>query len=217
MNKKVMDIKRLNVEKIMTDRTLEDMFQVDFKNQEWVWVNRDIFFDILYNAIEYDAEDEENLKEEIKNTDDDVFSKVLTDKFKEIGWVSVHQKLFENLVDDFIATKDIETFIYMSKRFYAKKIIQKMNELSWVLKAMAIDAYQHLALENKTLIQIYEEYFNENGMIIEEILITEQYKFNSGTWKLDRESNSLEFYKMRERYHQWSEGNSNFVFNQLSK
>jgi len=82
---------------------------------------------------------------------------------------------------------------------------------------MAVDIYQHLALENKTLIQIYEEYFNENGMIIEEILLTGQYTLNVATWKLNKEGNLLEFFKVEERYSQWSEGNSRFVFSELSK
>jgi len=213
----VIKIKRLNIEKIMQESDLEEMFQMDFTKQEWIWVNRDIFFDIVYNALEYDSVDEEDLKKQIINIPEDIFIKILTDKFKEIGWISVDQKLFEKLVEDFISTKDIKTFIYVNRRFYNKNIIEKTNELSWILRAMAVDTYQHLALENKTLIQIYEEYFNENGMIIEEILLTGQYTLNVATWKLNEKSNLIEFYKVKERYSQWSEGNSRFVFNELSK
>jgi len=212
-----MDIKRLNIEKIMEDSTLEELFQVDFTKQEWIWVNRDIFFDIIYNSLEYDSVNEEDLKKEIKNISDDIFIKILSYKFKEVGWISVDQKLFEKLVEDFISTKDIETYIYVNKKLYTKKIIEKTNELSWILRAMAVDSYQHLALENKTLIQIYEEYFNDNGMIIEEMLLTGEYRINVATWKLDKISNSLEFYKVEERFSQWSEGNSRFMFNELSK
>jgi len=213
----VIKIKRLNIEKIMQESDLEEMFQMDFTKQEWIWVNRDIFFDIVYNALEYDSVDEEDLKKQIINIPEDIFIKILTDKFKEIGWISVDQKLFEKLVEDFISTKDIKTFIYVNRRFYNKNIIEKTNELSWILRAMAVDTYQHLALENKTLIQIYEEYFNENGMIIEEILLTGRYTLNVATWKLNEKSNLIEFYKVKERYSQWSEGNSRFVFNELSK
>jgi len=213
----VIKIKRLNIEKIMQESGLEEMFQMNFTKQEWVWVNRDIFFDIVYNALEYDSVDEEELKKEIINNSEDVFIEILTDKFKEIGWISVDQRLFEKLIEDFISTKDIKTYIYVNRRFYNKNIIEKTNELSWILRAMAVDTYQHLALENKTLIQIYEEYFNENGMIIEEILLTGQYTLNVATWKLNEKSNLIEFYKVKERYSQWSEGNSRFVFNELSK
>jgi len=213
----VINIKRLNIEKIIEDKDLEELFQLNFIKQEWIWVNRDIFFDIVYNALEYDSVDEEELKKEIINISEDIFIEILTDKFKDIGWISVDQRLFEKLVEDFISTKDIKTYIYANRRFYNKNIIEKTNELSWILRAMAVDTYQHLALENKTLIQIYEEYFNENGMIIEEILLTGQYTLNVATWKLNEKSNLIEFYKVKERYSQWSEGNSRFMFNELSK
>jgi len=217
MIKKVINIKSLDIEKIIKSSTLEDIFQMNFDNAEWIWVNRDIFFDIVYNVLEYDSVVEEDLKREVRIMDDDVFVKNLNYKFKELGWTLVNQKLFEELVEDFISTKDIETYIYVNKRFYTKKIIKKTNELNWILKAMAVDTFQQLALEDKNLIQIYEEYFNENGMIIEEMLLTGEYKLNVATWKLDTKSNLLEFYKLEERYSQWSEGNSNFMFNELSK
>ena len=216
--KKVIIIENLNIEQIIKNSTVEELFQVNIKSQDWIWVNKDIFSDIVYNALEYEYTDEDYLIEEINNISEDKLNEILNDKFKKIGWISVNQRLFEKLVEDFISTKDIETFIYVNKRFYTKKIIEKTNELSWILKAMAIDGYQHLSLEDKTLLEIYEEYFNENGMLIEEILLRGEYKFlNVATWKLDEQINVLEFYKMDERYRQWSEGNSNFMFYELSK
>lgn len=213
----MINIKILNIERTIENSSLEDIFQVDLKKQEWIWANRDIFFDIVYNTLEYDSVDEEELKEEIKSISDDVFAKILKSKFKEIGWIQVDQRLFEKLVEDFISTKDMETFIYISRKIYAKKIIAKTNKLSWMLKAMAVDAYRHLALKEKTLLKVFEEYFNENSMIIEQILLTGEYKLNVATWKLDKKSNLLEFYKIEERHSQWSEENSSFVFYELSK
>lgn len=213
----MINIKEFNIERILKNNLVENMFHVDFTKEEWIWVNRDIFFDIIYNVLEYDSVDEEELAKEIETIGDNVFFNILEYKFKEIGWVSINQMLFEKLVDDFVSTKDIKTFIYINKKYYTRKIIDKTNELSWILKAMAIDAYQHLALEDKSLVQIYEEYFNENGMIIEEILVTGKYDFNVATWRLNKNSNILEFYKTKERYSQWSEGNSMFMFNELSK
>lgn len=214
----MINIENLNIEQIIKNSTVEELFQVNIKNQDWIWVNKDIFADIVYNVLEYESTDEDYLIEEINNISEDKLNEILNDKFKKIGWISVNQLLFEKLVDDFISTKDIETFIYVNRRFYTKKVIEKTNELSWILKAMAIDGYQHLSLENKTLLEIYEEYFNENGMLIEEILLRGEYKFlNVATWKLYEQTNLLEFYKMDERYRQWSEGNSNFMFYELSK
>ncbi len=213
----MINIPNLDIQKIIEKSDLDQLFNLNIKNEEWIWVNRDIFLDIASNTLEYDSIDEEDLIQKVNSIPEDTITKILNNKFKEAGWVSINQRLFEKLVDDFESTKDIETYIYASKRFYSKKIIRITNELSWIFKAMAVDTYQHLGLENKTLIEIFEEYFNENGMIMEEILLTGKYKFNVAVWEFDSKTNLLEFYKMDERYRQWSEGNSNFVFNELNK
>ncbi len=213
----MININKLNIEKMIKNNDIEDLFQVDISKQRWIWINKDIFIDILQNVIEYDSFNEEELIHEIKNISEDRVIQSLNEKFENIGWMSVDQKLFESLCEDFVATKDIETFIYVDKKVYTKKILKKVNELDWILKAMAVDTYQHFGLENKNLTEIFKEYFNENGMIIEEILRTGEYKFNALTWKLYEESNLLEFYKMNQRYRQWAEGNARFMFYEISK
>lgn len=210
-------IKIINIDEIIEKSNLEQLFNVDLTKQQWVWINRDVFIDIVYNVLEYDAVKEDDIEQKMNTVSEKIIIKILTSKFKEIGWIPVNQILFGSLVEDFIVTKDIETFIYSNKKFYTKKIIEKTNELNWIFKAMAVDCYQYLDIEDKPLVEIFEEYFNENGMIIEELLLTGEYKFNIATWRLDKKSNLLEFYKMDERYRQWAEGNTNFMFNELSK
>ncbi len=113
-------IDELNIKKILKDSDLEELFQVSLKKQEWIWVNRDIFLDIIYNALEYDFIDEEDLNDKINNVSEEEFIQILNDKFKEIGWITVDQRLFEKLVDDFVVTEDIETYIYVDRKVYAK-------------------------------------------------------------------------------------------------
>lgn len=213
----MVNINKLNIEKIIQNNNVEELFQVDISKQTWVWINRDIFIDILQNVIEYDSFNEEELIHEIKNISEDRVIRSLNEKFGNIEWITVDQKLFESLCEDFTSTKDIETFIYMDKKVYTRKILKKVNELDWILKAMAVDTYQHLGLEDKNLIEVFKEYFEENGMVIEEILLTGEYKLNVLTWKLYEENNLLEFYKTDERYRQWAEGNAIFMFNEISK
>ncbi len=207
----------LNIKEIIEKNALEQLFHIDFKNEDWIWINRDIFLDIVYNGLDYSTINEDELKVEIENVSDQSFIELLSDKFKEIGWISVEQQLFERLVADFICTKDIQTYIFTNKRFYNRRIIQKTKEFNWIFKAMALDAYQHLAIEDKTLIEVFEEYFKDNGMIIEDILLEGKYEFNVAYWEFDAKTNLLEFYKLGKNYRQWTEGHSNFMFNELSK
>lgn len=208
---------KVNLIDIIETSNLDELFQINLEKEEWVWINKEIFLDIILNAIEYDFVDEKELYNSIENIKEEIIIETLEKKFKKAGWMKVNQKLFEKLDFGFVHTKDIETYIFSSKKAYNKKIIAKSNELDWILKAMAVDSYQHTAFENKTLLEIYEEYFNENGMVIEKILQDGEYEMGLATWKLDDKSNLFEFYKQDERFRQWSEGNSNFAFYELNK
>ncbi|WP_026476132.1 hypothetical protein [Alkaliphilus transvaalensis] len=198
------------------DCNLEKLFGLDFNKEEWIWVNNEIFADLAMNAIDYDSYDEKELVDEINKISETELIKIVRDKMKEIGWTEVNQLLFEKLEDGFNATKDINTFIFAKKKFFMLKMIAKMKELQWALKAMAVDAFQHLTPEIQ-LRTLYEEDFEDNFMILEEFLISGQYKKNNCVWKVMPENGALVFYKNNKQHRVWAEGNANFIFNELSK
>lgn len=214
--KRVMKIK-LNLVEAIKNCDLETLFGVDLKKEQWVWLNSEIFSDLIMNITDYDSyDDEEELMEAIRQLSEVEFINIVAAKMKELDWMMVNQYLFEKLEEGFNVTEDIKTYILVDKKYFMIKMIGKLQELEWVLKAMAVDSYQHLTPE-KSLKSIYDEDFHENMMILEDILIKSQYEKFNCVWRVVPETQSLVFYKNEKQHRVWAEGNANFIFSELSK
>jgi len=214
--KRVMKIK-LNLVESIKNCDLGTLFGVDLAKEQWVWLNAEIFPDLIMNITDYDSYDEEEeLMEAISELSEGEFINIVANKMKEIDWMLVNQYLFEKLEEGFNVTEDIKTYILVEKKYFMIKMIGKLKELEWVLKAMAVDSFQHLTPE-RTLKSVYEEDFHENMMILENIMISGKYEKSNCVWRVVSETQSLVFYKNEKQYRVWAEGNANFIFGELNK
>lgn len=208
---------QVDIIQTLKNSTLEQMFQIDFMQQPWVWVNKEIFPDIISNVIDYNIEQEEAVFDKVRNIEEGKIINLIKEKMNEKGWIEVNQKIFEKLEEGFRVTKDIQTYIFVERKYYSRKLITKMKEMEWLLKAMAVDTYQHLTLEIGNLTEVFKEKFNDNSRIIEEILLKNEYELNEGVWRYNKKNNLLEFYKNGKNFRQWAEGNADFTFYELSR
>lgn len=201
---------------LLEQSELTELLNTDFKMNRWVWLNREMFTDMVLNVLEYDDVDETMIFDAINEIKEVIIIDIVRKKMKSLGWLEVSQKVFHELERGFNITHDIETYVFVEKKLYMTKILQKLQEMQWILKAMAIDYYQHLS-ENNNLQKVYEELFNSNDMIIEELLLTGEYKKNTGLWKYNKKLNAMYFYKNGKNHRQWAEGNANFIFYELNR
>ncbi|KAB3529055.1 hypothetical protein [Alkaliphilus serpentinus] len=195
---------------------LEDIFPIDMEGQGWIWINEDIYFDILNNAVGNDGDLEDYLTDQEPVVYESVILDVLRQKMRDKGWMEVNQILFHEIYRDFIPTSDIKTYIFTDKRFFLKNVNRISRDMEWIYKAMAIDAYQHLIPEEGTLEQIFDRYFNDNFIILEGLIVGGSYSLNQGEWKYNKKENSLIFRKKGKEYRRWAEGNTNSVFRELT-
>ncbi|MBM7614886.1 hypothetical protein [Alkaliphilus hydrothermalis] len=208
---------KFNLVEAIKDCDLETLFGVDLKKEQWVWLNAEIFPDLIMNITDYDSyDDDEELMEAIRGLSEAEFINIVATKMNEKDYMLVNQYLFEKLEGGFNVTDDIKTYIFVEKKYFMLKMIGKLKELEWVLKAMAVDSYQHITPEKK-LRAIYEEDFYENMMILEELLIHNKYEKFNCVWRVIPETQALVFYKNEKQHRVWAEGNANFIYNELSK
>lgn len=192
--------------------TLKEMLYIEDLNEvQWIWFNYDTLKDVFINVSLYD-EREIEIEEFIKNNNFNEMESYFDDIFKYNGFEKMDQNLFASLVEGFKVTKDIETIIYVNKGYYRKLYIKIMLEYNWMLKAMAIDTYKSIFRDYKTIKSTYEELFEDNSRILEEILSSGEYEFMSGRWKIDRKTNMLKFFKGKKFYNSWGKGEVNSVF-----
>ncbi len=196
---------------------LADLFSGDFEENRWVWLNKDTFQDLVLNVLDYALEEEDEVFDAINKIEDLAIIEIIRAKMKDAGWLEVNQRIFQELEVGFKPTGDIETYVFVEKKRYMTKMLSKLKELQWVLKAMAVDYYQHLSPEGSSLQKVFDEFFNNNDMIIEELLLTGEYKKAPALWKYNKKTNSLYFCKNGKIHRQWAEGNANFVFYELGK
>lgn len=202
---------------LMEKSQLTELLNTDLKMSRWIWINKDMFRDLVLNVLEYDLVDEAEVFEAINGIDEGIFIGIIRRKMKELGWLEVNQRIFREIEKGFNITNDIETYVFVEKKLYMTGILQKLQEMQWILKAMAVDYYQHLSPENNNIQKVYDELFNNNDMIIEEILLTGEYKKQTGIWKYNKKSNAMYFFKNGKNHRQWAEGNANFVFYELNR
>ncbi|ABR49319.1 hypothetical protein Amet_3181 [Alkaliphilus metalliredigens QYMF] len=200
----------------LRESNVEAMFQINLEEQMWVWVNEEIFLDIVLNLVSDDVPEEEILLD-LKKIDEKDFIDIIERKLKENNWIFVDQIIFERIEDGFKASKDIKTYVFADRKYYMKKMLNMADSLSWILKAMAIDTYQHLRVSSIGLQAIYDEHFYDNTMLIEEILLKGSAEFEQGLWKVDPNHGMLAFYKEGKNRRQWTEGSVNFTYGELNK
>ncbi len=196
---------------------LSDLLDGDFQDNRWVWLNKDTYQDLVLNVMDYSLEEELEVFSAIKGIKDSVIIDIVRAKMKDIGWIEVNQRIFQELESGFKPTSDIETYVFVEKKHYMSMMISKLKELQWILKAMAVDYYQHISPEGSSLQRIYDEFFNNNDMIIEELLLTGEYRKTPALWKFNKKTNSIYFCKSGKIHRQWAEGNASFVFYELNK
>ncbi|QZY53831.1 hypothetical protein [Crassaminicella profunda] len=198
--------------------SLQEIFDINsFKDIDWIWVNEEIFRDIIYN-LDLDKElDEEILDSILENLKNAEMINVLIKPFEKEGYIPIDQHLFANLEKEYKVTEDIETIIFIKEKYYTKLFIKGLNHYRWMLKAMAIDTYLKMGLEYKSLKETYKELYDENTRIIEDVLSKGEYEFSTGVWKFIQKTKELYFYKMGKFFNSWSEGEVDAKFEEMIK
>lgn len=211
----------LNIENIIKEKlqqaTLEEILdRKDIHSLDWFWINRDIFEDILKNIPKFDYyEQEEEIKKYLNSIEDEKFIDFLRPEIETRGFIEISQNLFAKLDKEYRIMEDIETWIFIHENYYNKLWIQKYNELEWVLKAMAINTYQRLDYPYGSLEQTYQELFENNIRIIEEITDKGKYVLERGKWILNEKEGTLRFYKNEKIFYEWGKGEVEFRFEEL--
>jgi hypothetical protein len=206
----------------MKDKILSALSQVEeperildieeLEQHEWVWVNRGEFLNMCYN-IGLDAEmTEEEIEMAIEKIEDHEIFQILTKSFSKRSYIPMDQFQFARLEPGYRPTLDIETAIFVKEAHYRKLLIRLSKQFDWMLKAMAIDTYVRMGLDYKSLRETYEELYEENMRIIEEVFQKGEYTFLTGTWKHARKTDELYFYKSGEFFCIWAEGAVNSKF-----
>ncbi|RBP35928.1 hypothetical protein [Garciella nitratireducens] len=211
----------LNIENIIKEKlqqaTLEEILdRKDIHSLDWFWVNRDIFEDILKNIPKFDYyEQEEEIKKYLNSIKDEEFIDFLRYEIETRGFIEISQNLFAKLDKEYRIMEDIQTWIFIHENYYNKLWIQKYNELEWVLKAMAINTYQRLDYPYDSLEETYQELFENNIRIIEEITDKGKYVLESGKWILNEKEGTLRFYKNGKIFYEWGKGEVESRFEEL--
>lgn len=196
--------------------SLENILDIDdFKDIDWIWVNREIFRDILYN-LGFDKEfEEKDLEKFLYEIEDKEMIHVLIPIFNKKGYMCIDQQTFSNLEKEYKPTNDIKTTIFVKEKYYRKLSIKQINNYNWILKAMAIDTYFRMGLDYKNLKETYEELYMENTRILEDVLSLGEYNFLTGVWRFIKKTKELYFYKSGEFYNSWSEGEVHSKFEEF--
>jgi hypothetical protein len=210
-------LKAFILEKI-AKASLKEIFDSNsFEDIDWIWINEEIFRDILYNLDVDEEVEEEIIDNFLGNIKNEEMVHVLLKSFEEEGYILIDQHLFANLEKEYKVTEDIDTFIFIKEKYYTKLFIKGINHYRWMLKAMAIDTYLKMGLDYKSLKETYEELYDENTRIVEEVLTTGEYRFSTGIWKFIKKTKELYFYKMGKFFNSWSEGEVDAKFEEMIK
>ncbi|WP_053956462.1 hypothetical protein [Inediibacterium massiliense] len=198
--------------------SLQDILDLkDLKDAEWIWINEEIFGDILYNLKLDHIYDEKIIDQFLCEITLEEMIKGLVPVFERKEYVLVNQYFFSEIEKGYKPTEDINTYIFVKNKYYTKMLIKGMQYYHWILEAMAIDTYKKMGTDYKTLQETYEELYHENMRIIEEILSFGKYTFLSARWEFIRDTQELYFYKMNEFYHSWSKEEVMSIFSEIKQ
>lgn len=189
------------------EETLEKILDIDrLEDHEWVWINRDIFLNICYN-IGLDAEmTETEIEDALRQTEDYEIIEILTEAFRKRDYIPIDQFQFSRLETGYKPTTDIETAIFVKEKYYRKLFIRLSKAFDWMLKAMALDTYFRMGLDYKSLKEVYEDLYEGNMRILEDVFRKGEHTYLVGTWKHVRKTDELYFYKSDEFFCSWAEG-----------
>ncbi|MCT4595659.1 MAG: hypothetical protein N4A57_15530 [Anaeromicrobium sp.] len=197
---------------ILKNHSLEEMFYTENMEEfQWIWFNEETIKDIFINLSLYD-EMEEEINKYIGEKNFKEIEEFFTALFKKKGFEIMEQNLFASLEEGYKTTTDIDTVIYLNDKYYKKLHIKCMKEYGWILMAMAIDTYKNLASHYENKENVYEEMYEDNSRILEEVLSVGEYNHMIGTWKIDRECGLLRFYKGKKFYNSWSKEEVEAIF-----
>ncbi|SCY03331.1 hypothetical protein [Alkaliphilus peptidifermentans] len=202
--------------KLIEGYSIEDLLLIDMESINWVWINEEIFSDIINNISELNDYQESDLETLVSSIDKNRFINSIRNKMKQKGWLEVNQFFFTEIDKEFIPTTDIETYVFVNRKYFISRMNKITSEMEWVFKAMAIDTFQHL-LSEESLTKIYDEYFSNNYMLIEDLLVKEEYCLNQGKWHYYKNNGTLVFYKNSKKHRQWSEGSTISTYNELNR
>ncbi|MDF2547769.1 MAG: hypothetical protein K0R93_2667 [Anaerosolibacter sp.] len=195
------------------EETLEKILDMDrLEDHEWVWINRDIFLNICYN-IGLDVEmTETEIEDALRQTEDYEIIEILTEAFRKREYIPIDQFQFSRLETGYKPTTDIETAIFVKENYYRKLFIRLSKAFDWMLKAMALDTYFRMGLDYKSLKEVYEDLYEGNIRILEDVFRKGEHTYLAGTWKHERKTDELYFYKSGEFFCSWAEGAVNSKF-----
>lgn len=183
-------IKTAPVEKVFGASRLEDL--------DWVWLHRDLFADVVYLADE-NMEDED-VEIFLRMISDEDFLELLEPRMEERGFLAISAERFRKL-DPTQKTFDGNTLLYVGRRFLMKKMIGFTNTYDWVLKAMALDLH---SFSDNALTEVYKEYFEENGRILEQIAVTGEFEQQGYTWVLEADTDTMVSFYEGKVFSKWS-------------
>jgi len=184
----------------------------DFEETEWIWVNKGIYKDIMFNLQMDHVYDEVQIEEFIDGVLDREMLDKLIKPFRSQGYLPMNQFQFAMAEKGFKPTKEIETVVFVKEKLYRKLMIRLMKDFSWILKAMALDTYFKMGSQYRSLMETYRELYEENGRIIDAVLSNEEHRYLTGRWKFERKTKELLFFKQDELYHSWGEGEAEARF-----
>ncbi|KAB3534456.1 hypothetical protein F8154_08550 [Alkaliphilus pronyensis] len=201
---------------LIDKNSVEELFDTSTNEINWIWLNEEIFTDIINNASKAQDYSNDYSSLTLDNINKNAFIELIRKKFKAIGWIEVNQILFTEIEESFIPTTDIETFVFVSRGYFITRMNRLTDELEWVYKAMAIDTYQQL-LPEEELEAIYNEYFYNNYMLLEDLIVKGEYKLHQGKWQYNKKNKTLIFYKNNKQRKQWAEGSTISIYNELNR
>lgn len=170
-------IKNAPVEQVYGADRMEDL--------DWIWLSRDLFFDVALLADENIPEEE--LEAFLRMISDEDFFELLRPRMEEHGFVSMTAKRFTKL-DPKQKAFDMDTRIFMSRRYLTKKMIGYGNRFEWILKAMALDMVSY---SDTSIDSVYQEYFEGNGRILESMAVDGVLEMDGWRWVLETDTETL--------------------------
>ncbi|MPW26921.1 hypothetical protein GC105_14135 [Alkalibaculum sp. M08DMB] len=177
---------------------------------ELVWINRDMFKDII-KAADYRGELNQNeIDMYIRMLSDDDFISIIEPVFNNCEYLLLDQTTYGLLNENFVKGKKKE-YLFIKEKILNKLLIQTYVKYEWILKAMAIDYSKYVDMD---LMETYKEYFNENNRIIESTLLDGFYNEGNNKWEIDIEHNTL-IYSFGKKRVLWTQGEAEYRFDEL--
>ncbi|NTW72463.1 MAG: hypothetical protein HGA49_09510 [Eubacteriaceae bacterium] len=204
----------IRIAELIGSVTMEEIFGYNnLSDLDWVWINRDIFRDIIMAADKKDELEEAEMDEFLRLISDEDFIELVESELTLKGFIKLQSKRYKQLESEF-REFPIETWIFVNRRYLSKLLIKYNEEHYWILQAMSLDLNKY---HEEGMKYIYTEYFENNSRILEEIAVTGTYQEEMLKWKLDLTKNVLECSYKGNKISQWSGEEARYKFNESIK